>query len=189
MPRHMHGVLLAFSLLVSGCSPLIAPLGGGCSPEEESLSRKLAKSEILRLAPAGATGFDDYVTTPCQDDDNVGRIGTMFEFPGTTDQLRQYYRAELPSRGWTLSGEGPPFQSGQGLDFGRPELCFDSMSPPHVILAVYTATRAPASAPSGIPEEQSEQMSTELSDLGPEPNRLEFRFTMEGDLRCAEAMN
>ncbi|WP_209641197.1 hypothetical protein [Kibdelosporangium banguiense] len=51
------------------------------------------------------------------------------------------------------------------------------------------STRAPRNVPSGIPMEQSEKMAKELSDLCPEPNRLEFRFTMAGDLRCAEAMN
>jgi hypothetical protein len=185
----MLGVLLAFPLLVSGCSHRPGSAESGCSPEEESLSDKLSKSEILRLAPAGATGFDDYVTTPCQDDDNVGRIGTMFSFSGTAEELREYYRAEVPGRGWTLSGESAPFEPGQGLDFGRPELCFDSAAAPHVVLAVYTATSAPTSVPSGIPEEQSDEMSKELSELGPRPNRLEFRFTKEGDLRCTEVMN
>jgi hypothetical protein len=164
-------IVASAGLLLSGCGPLSSRSDSGCTPREEALSQRLVQSDVLQLAPMGAEHFENYVTKPCQDDDNVGMVGTRFDFPGTADAVRDYYRAELPGHGWVLMAENPPFVPGQAVDTGGPELCFENTAYTGVTLGIHTATPAAA------------EMSEELPAR---PSFLEFRFTEQG-LNCTDS--
>ncbi|MCE7001297.1 hypothetical protein LWC34_00350 [Kibdelosporangium philippinense] len=120
-------------MLSTGCG-LLSDRAAACTEKLESMSKQFAESDLLGLTPAGAKNIDKYVTTPCQDDDQVGRIGVSFDFTG---DVLSYYDKELTARGWEPRGGGPRFEPGEVLDVGRPQQCFEDTRQPGVVLNVF----------------------------------------------------
>jgi hypothetical protein len=93
-----------------------------CIESARLSSLRLSESPVLGLTPPNASEVEKYAVAPCRDDDKVGSVGINFGYPGDKQVVRDYYRTELPSHGWTFNDAGS----------SASRLCFENSAKPGV---------------------------------------------------------